>query len=55
MNLMVTTNQKPTKDIQKIKRKDSKRNTKRIHKTTREKKIQEKTGTEKNYKTIRRN
>ena len=41
MNLMVTTNQKPPMDIQKIKRKESKHNTKGIHQTTRGKKPRE--------------
>ena len=37
MNLMVTTNQKPIIDTQKIKRKEPKHNTKENDQTTREK------------------
>lgn len=37
MNLMVTTNQKPMKNTQKIKRKEPKQNTKKIQATKRKK------------------
>lgn len=36
VNLMVTTNQKPTKDLQKANRKKPKQNTKESQQTTRE-------------------
>ena len=37
MNTMVTTNEKPTMDTQKTKRKEQKHTSKEIHQTTREK------------------